>query len=365
MPKLLPKDLWIKTGRWNIMGDELIRLKDRKNEEFCLAPTHEEIITNIVANDVSSYRSLPLRLYQIGVKFRDEIRPRFGIIRGREFLMKDMYSFDKDQESANETYEEVMDSYHRIMNRIGIPYAVAEADSGNIGGNKSHEFHALAEIGEDTLVYCDKCNFSANIERVLDAETIKQGDIESHLSSCVSQANGINCNGNLKVKKGIEIGHCFYLGTKYSSALNATITNNEITYPIEMGCYGIGVSRIMAAAIETSYDSNGIIWPESIAPYHSIIISNENLNDKAIEFIHDIQMKIPTLKNEIVFDDRKDVNFGYKLKESSLVGFPYKIIFGKSMNSEGKLEIERRSDGKKYFFTPEEAINFFTHSNSK
>lgn len=359
MPKLLPKDVWQRSGRWDIMGDELIRLKDRKGEDYCLSPTHEEIVTQIVANDVSSYRQLPLRIYQIGVKFRDEMRPRFGVIRGREFLMKDMYSFDVDAESAHKTYQEVVDSYHRIMNRVNLPYAVADADSGNIGGSKSHEFHALAEIGEDTLVYCNKCDYSTNVEKIFDEERLKEPITEDDLNPCDSVIHKCEHNGKLKIKKGIEIGHCFYLGTKYSEPMGASITLNNQTVPIEMGCFGIGVSRIMAALIETSHDKNGIIWPDSIAPYKAIIIPAPKMDVSVIQSIYDITQKIPYLNDDVVWDDRDNLGFGYKLKEASLIGFPYRIIVGKTMLTEGKVEVEKRLNGEKVFLTLEELPQYF------
>lgn len=363
MPKLLPKDLWEVSGRWDIMGDELVRLKDRKGEDYCMAPTHEEIVTNIVANDISSYRQLPLRIYQIGVKFRDELRPRFGVIRGREFLMKDMYSFDIDAESAHKTYKDVVDSYHRIMRRIQLPYTVAEADSGNIGGSKSHEFHALAEIGEDTLVHCELCDFSSNIEKLFDAERAKEPISEADLEPFHGAGHKCSADhGKLKITKGIEIGHCFYLGTKYSSPMGANITYKNEILPIEMGCFGIGVSRIMAALIETSHDSIGIVWPDSIAPFKGIIIPTPKMDVAEIQKVYEyIEDHIPYLSGDLLWDDRDGLNFGYMMKEASLIGFPYRIIVGKTWTHEGKLEIEKRSNGEKLYLSLEEMAHHFAN----
>ncbi|MEK6683504.1 MAG: proline--tRNA ligase, partial [Nitrospirota bacterium] len=249
MPMVQPSELWNETGRWGEYGKELLRFKDRGEREFCLGPTHEEVVTDLVRAEVKSYRQLPQILYQIQTKFRDEIRPRFGLMRGREFLMKDAYSFDRDEEGAKTSYDTMCRAYHRIFERCGLTFKPVEAESGVIGGIFSQEFMVLAETGEDSLVACHACDYAANVEK----------------------ANGDSCprgHGPLSTHRGIEVGHIFMLGTKYSRAMKAVFLDNngKEAHPV-MGCYGIGISRTAAAAIEQNHDAKGILWPLPLAPY--------------------------------------------------------------------------------------------------
>ncbi len=485
MPLLLNADNWKKTGRWDTTGEELFRLKDRHDVMHCLSPTHEEVVTEIVAQNVFSHRDLPLSLYQIGKKYRDERRPRFGPMRAREFIMKDMYSFDKSAEDAFDTYENVRNAYHKMFKALELNYVEVEADSGNIGGNLSHEFHVLNNVGEDLLLTCNNCNYSANVEKArpflntsnndmqaqtyilkgtcLNSETYyacvhaplvietkneigytrlnetkiitkwnealkeEQSTSSSNVtinsykivddidaggvlinfidtsvnlndvcnSSDASTINvqsdfllahdGDHCNacggkGVLNEKRGIEVGHIFYLGKKYSSILNATyMDSNNKTATIEMGCYGIGVSRILAAAIENKLNDNNknntkeqeqsiatssnkkknnavintdkIIWPSIIAPYQCVILTATN-NDTLVEYATELAMKLVdtniNLKNEIIIDDRRKKTFGHKMKEATLWGAPFKIILGKSYLKDGKIEIETCNNVKLY-----------------
>lgn len=503
MPKLLPKELWEKTGRWNDMGSELIRLKDRKGEDFCLAPTHEEIVTSLAAAGVSSPKQLPLRLYQIGDKYRDEARPRFGLLRAREFVMKDMYSFDVTKEDAIKTYEEVREAYIRVMQRLELPFAIAEADSGNIGGNMSHEFHALASVGEDTLLCSPSNQYFANVEKAksntmahIDASLIPKhllaasasalsaqqpslgsplGQLIQHLVSAqptvkatlFAEANnpdvqtlvltdaqydanpylvkgvaglgaeysvmttqshpeafsallkspkkqlildlallhedlpaaskawigriqqiatehafqkveaahvkiakvGDLCEGSkeaLVERKGIEVGHLFYLGTKYSVPLKATVpTTTSGVVPIEMGCYGIGVSRLLAVVAETSHDEKGIVWPKIIAPFQLTVIPTKQYLDKAHEVVAMLSERVPDLNNEVVLDDRCADSVGYRIKETEFIGIPYVVSLGSHYGSTGQVEVISRKTGQKTSVAVDQLADYFLNEYQK
>jgi len=493
LPILQPRELWEETGRWSVYGKELFRLKDRKGADFCLAPTHEEVITDIVRRNVRSYKDLPLMLYQFGIKFRDEIRPRFGVMRAREFLMKDAYSFHATNEDANDYYEKVFEAYKKICSRCGFKFRAVEAATGAIGGKHSHEFMVLAETGEELIAHCE-CGYGANVEKaesVLEnnksadeqdekiqplqevatpsLKTVEEvgkflklapekfiktliykadekiimalirGDCdinESKLSQAVGVAevelapfeivrevtegadvgfagpvfknpesrkkidriiadfsvkdivNGVtganrtdyhlvNVNigrdynpdeildlrlvkegdicPNCKIRKlsfsrGIEVGHTFKLGEKYSSSMGANFLDSDGKQKtIIMGCYGIGVSRIVAAVIEQSNDTDGIIWPIQIAPYHIVIIPVDTSDDR----INTATQKIAdTLSDamsdlEILVDDREDVRAGVKFKDADLIGIPIKITIGKKFLSDGTIEIKLRNDSGK------------------
>jgi len=447
MPLLLPSSLWKRTGRWQTAGDELIRVQDRKGADYCLAPTHEEAFTELVASSIKSWRQLDdggVRLYQTGKKYRDEVRPRFGLMRSREFIMKDMYSFDLDETNAIQTYNEVSLSYnalcHAIFGQEGKGWSRVEADTGNIGGSLSHEYQVHAEIGEDLLLHCNQCHHSANQEK-MSVVTVEEREEGTKEKDKVHVWHGTNNEGNnvrihisgvpkgrtvnpLKVQsmlqlieepkesartkghddegeahgeakaegegaeqdqpstlvhgsttcigedssptkidvlqampndtcpsclsntltgtRGIEIGHVFYLGDKYSKCMEATYQNKNGRESLcDMGCYGIGISRIAAAAIERTqgHDENGIVWPEAIAPYRLCIlpigggktVANEYLNTKAMELCTMFEQKNIMDSDDIVVDDRsnKTSSPGIKLKEASLIGFPWIIVLGK------------------------------------
>jgi len=344
-----PMELWEKSGRADKMGLEMLRIKDRKNNDFVLSPTNEEAMVELVKNRITSYKDLPVNLYQINTKFRDEARPRFGLMRGREFLMKDGYSFHESVESMKEGFAQMEETYTKIFTKLGLDFRIVDADSGAIGGTGSKEFHVLADSGEDTIVVCDACEYGANIETIFDDEA----EIErlNELSYEALQEEKIEkkcaCGGNLSYKKGIEAGHIFQLGDTYSAALDAKFLNaNGKTEPFQMGTYGIGVSRIMAAVIEQSHDERGCIWSKETAPFMvDIIVSNAKKDDEL-----DAGMKIyESLKSngiETIIDDRKKERFGFKMGDFELIGFPYAIVIGKKLQ-DGMVELIERKTGEK------------------
>ncbi|MBT4963737.1 MAG: proline--tRNA ligase [Francisellaceae bacterium] len=484
MPAVQPKDLWDESGRWDEFGPQLLKIVDRQGREFCFGPTHEEVVTDLIRHNVKSYKQLPFSLYQIQSKFRDEIRPRFGIMRAREFMMKDAYSFHIDNESLESTYEKFFNAYAEIIERIGLKYRVVDADAGSIGGKRSQEFHAIADSGEDILVYSSDSSYAANIEKAsclvndriapkelnkiekistpniktvdeqseflnINSETIVKSllvkssdpqnpiiaillrgdrelneikaqnhpDILSPLTlasdteveqACgckpgsvgplglnlpiiadreVLQLNNFSCGVNetdmhyigvnwerdvplptniadlitvkegdtspdgkgvLKFARGIELGHIFQLGTKYSKALGANVLNMAgKPQPISMGCYGIGVSRIVAATIEQSHDENGIIWPESIAPFSIIIIPISYHKDEKIKSIADeIYNKILATGVDVLLDDR-NIRPGVAFKDAELIGIPHRIVIGKKILENSCVEYIRRHDSYK------------------
>ena len=495
MPVLQPAELWQESGRWNVMGDELMRLKDRHSREFCLGPTHEEVITDIIRNEVSSYKQLPMNIYQIQTKFRDERRPRFGLMRGREFLMKDGYSFHLDDESLDEEYNNMKDTYRRVFDRMGLDYRPVEADGGAIGDSQTEEFHVLAESGEDDILFCNTCSYAANSEKAVsgitfakseesfketklidtpeassiedlakflgidESQTVKamfykevfgeevryvmaliRGDyevnevklantagarIELELAeeedfkklslvkgymgpvgaknenliivvdeSVLSVANstvGANiegkhyinvnidrdykadyigdirmvkasepcpkCSGKLDIARGIEVGQVFKLGKKYSEALNAKVLdqNGKEQY-MTMGCYGIGVSRTAAAAVEQNYDEFGIIWPRAIAPFEVDVIP-ANIKDEAqMEAAEKIYADLMGKSVDVCIDDRNE-RAGFKFKDADLIGFPLKVIVGKGI-AEGKVEVKIRRSGEAFEVEVEKAVEF-------
>ncbi len=504
MPIVHPKELWEETNRWIEMGSGLARFKNRNGHEFCLGATHEEAVTDYVRGDIKSYRDLPKTLFQIQTKFRDEIRPRFGLMRCREFIMKDAYSFDADQSSALESYYRLYGAYKNIFDRVGVDYRVVEADSGNIGGNKSQEFHVLAESGEDQLLVSDEGNFAANVEicpaveadpikstekelpiekfetkglkkistlakalKVEERELIKtlyyssldaepemiegkslkdlkpicillRGSDELNLiklknelgmanepqmltdkevneltgaypGSCgpvglkipiymdrgieglnnhIVGANENNyhyknvnfprdfkvtktCDlrvakegdlspsgsGTLKSYRGIEVGHIFYLGIKYSKAMNANyLDQNGKTQFIEMGCYGIGISRTVQATIEQKHDKDGIVWPLSIAPY-SVHICNldpkdESVNNIALQIYNDLKSK-----NIDTFMDDREERPGVKFKDADLLGFPYRLVIGKKGVDKGEIECVHRGTKEKQILSVDNTVS--------
>lgn len=496
MSAIQPAELWEESGRWSAYGPELWRIKDRNGRDFCLGPTHEEIFTDIVRDGVSSYRQLPLNLYQIQHKYRDEARPRFGLMRSREFIMKDAYSFDKDQEGLDKSYDDMYDAYTRIFTRCGLTFRPVEADSGAIGGNASHEFTALSEVGESDIAYCESCSMAANVEKAAcrDAEpspeseamlelqevhtpgtktieevagflnidktkTIKallfekydedgkadgyvaafvRGDRdlnmiklvnalnipehaiafadESKLEAAIGAVGGFTgpiglhdctvvvdselvglknlcagackldhhilnvnygrdyegdivtdlkvlkegdpcpvCGAPIKHTRGIEVGQVFKLGTKYSKAMNAIYKDeNQQDHPLVMGCYGIGVSRTLAAVIEQHHDEDGIIWPVSVAPYHVIVTLVKPKDEEQAKLAEEIYQSLLVAGVEAVIDDR-DERPGVKFKDADLLGFPIRITVGKRAG-EGIVEYKLRRDSEKSELSVAESI---------
>ncbi len=487
MPMVQPADLWIQSGRYEKYGPELLRFLDRHGRESCLGPTHEEVITDIAGKELHSYRDLPINLYQVQTKFRDEIRPRFGLMRGREFVMKDAYSFDGSDEDAQLSYQKMYEAYRRIFSRCGLEFRVVQADSGAIGGNFSHEFMVLAKTGEDTIVVCGKCDYAANMEKAVvrsseqvsgeaekelekvetpgkrkvktvcdflgieadqlvktmvykadadfvavlirgdrEVEEVKLknllsvteielagdkevfdvtgvatgylGPVGISIKVVVDQevaamrnfyvgANEKNyhlknvnperdfkvetvadlrqiteddpcpeCGGKLELTEGIEVGHIFKLGTGYSEAMNATFHDkNGDEKPLVMGCYGIGVSRIVAAAIEQNHDENGIIFPVPLAPY-TVIVLNLGLDDNRItDAAEELYGTLQAKGVDVLLDDRNE-RPGFKFKDADLLGIPYRLTVGKNFLKKGVVEIRRRSDGVTEELTPKEAV---------
>ncbi|MFQ5598099.1 MAG: proline--tRNA ligase [Nitrospiria bacterium] len=500
MPALQPAELWEETGRWKAYGKELVRLKDRHDRSFCLGPTHEEVITDLVRREIRSYRQLPINLYQIQTKFRDEIRPRFGLMRGREFIMKDAYSFDADLDGATRSYRSMMTAYERIFERIGLRFRAVEADTGLMGGASSHEFMVLAQTGEEAIVSCTSCGYAANIERaeVLPAErapgntdeapdeapkamtpvstpgkksveavceclkvspdhllktllfladgrpvaVLVRGDHEvneiklkrvlkaSHLalanrntveettqgpsgysgpvglksievigdfsvkamSNCIVGANQqdthflhavpgrdfkvdrytdlrnaipgdpcTKCRSPLKIDRGIEVGHVFMLGTKYSEAMQATFLDRagEERFFV-MGCYGIGVSRIVSAAIEQNHDENGIIWPMPIAPFRIEIIPVQEGNHRVLTAAESIYKSLEGEKIEVLFEDRSE-RAGVKFNDADLLGIPYQVIVGERNLTKGFVELKDRRTGEKTTIPLKDIVKTMKH----
>ena len=333
MPAVQPSELWKESGRWDKYGPELLRITDRHEREFCFGPTHEEIITDIARKDINSYKQLPIIYYQIQTKFRDEIRPRFGVMRAREFLMKDAYSFHENEECLNKTYKIMFEAYKNCFNKIGFEYKVVNADNGQIGGSESHEFHVIADNGEDELIFSDSSDYAINAE--LFTRPPKEGD------ACPDGS------GKVKIKRGIEVGHIFKLGKNYSEAMNASISNKENkNIKMTMGCYGIGVSRIAAAAIEQSNDEKGIIWPKSIAPYLITIISiGYTKNDIVKNYTDSLYEELENNNIEVLLDDR-DISPGNMFSDSELIGIPYSVIIGKQFIENNNFELKDRKFDK-------------------
>ncbi len=321
MPTLQTKDLWIESGRWEAYGKELMRIKDRHDREFCLGPTHEEVITSIVRDFVTSYKKLPLALYQIQTKFRDEFRPRFGLMRCREFIMKDLYTFSATQEDLDDWYLKVRKAYQNIMDRLELHYRIVRANSGAIGGNSSEEFMVLCDIGEDTIVYSDSSDFAGNTELY----DLKEGD---------PSPDGV---GTIKTAKGIEAGHIFKLGTKYSEPLKAMFIDKDGKQkPIIMGCYGIGVSRLLMAVLEQHYKDDKAIWPTEIRPFDVHILPLDKEGTLGYEKAVEIYNKLTEKGYDCLFDDRNE-SAGVKFKDADLIGIRNRIIVGKKA-SEGIFE---------------------------
>jgi len=336
MPAVQPSELWKETGRWEEYGNLLLRIQDRHERFFCFGPTHEEVITDIVRKEITSYKQLPVNFYQIQTKFRDEIRPRYGVMRAREFLMKDAYSFHLDQKSLEDEYENMGNAYNNIFNNLGLNFRKVSANSGEIGGSMSHEYHVLADSGEDEIAYCDEEAFAANVE-MIDSKKAPDG-------------------GKLSFARGIEVGHIFQLGDKYSKSMGLTVLNKEgkSVSPM-MGCYGIGISRIVAASIEQNHDDKGIIWPGEIAPFEIIIIVLNDKNSDLTAKGQELYDSIKTIGKEVVIDDR-DERAGVKFAEADLIGIPQQIVLSKRGIDQGTIELVDRRTGVKEDLSIEDLI---------
>lgn len=327
MPMVQPRELWEETGRWKDFSEILQKMKNRSGQEFCLGPTHEEVVTDYVRQHVKSYRDLPFNIYQMQTKYRDEFRPRFGLLRAREFSMKDAYSFDLDKESALKSYKKMEKSYHNIFSQLGVRYCSVQADSGAIGGDYSQEFHILADEGEDTLLISKDGKYAVN------KDLAKEEDLKKY---------------EIKECRGIEIGHIFYLGKKYSESMKAGYLDPQgKTQWMEMGCYGIGLSRAVQAVAEQSHDETGIVWPQSISPFTVHICAlNIQASDK-------VRRRTETLYNSLwsqgvdCFLDDRDEAPGVKFKDADLLGFPVRVTIGERDLEKSQMEVVFRKSGEK------------------
>jgi len=354
MPTIQSADLWIKSGRYNDYGKEMLRVQDRNGREMLYGPTNEELITDIFKSYVTSYKDLPKNLYHIQWKFRDELRPRFGVMRGREFLMKDNYSFDLTEEDAKASYDKMFTAYIKTFLRMGLTPISLRAKTGPIGGNLSHEFQILAKTGESTLYY-DK-----DLEKV-DTKNIEPKKLQNYYAAVDDLYNPGDCpisQDQLKISKGIEVGHIFYFGTKYSEKLGAYIQDNKgQKVAVHMGSYGIGVSRLVGAIIEAYHDEKGIKWPLSVAPFHVSII-NLMVDDPSCKKISDeIYQKLSNKNLEILYDER-DCSIGKKLADNELIGIPFQVIVGKRDLKDNLIELKNRTTNESKKISPEEVINF-------
>lgn len=369
MPTLQSADLWRESGRYEAYGKEMLRIKDRHERDLLFGPTNEELITDIFRSSVRSYKELPRILYHIQWKFRDEIRPRFGVMRGREFLMKDSYSFDIDAAGARRAYNKMFVAYLRTFARMGLKSVPMKADTGPIGGDLSHEFIVLADTGE-SQVYCHKDLVDMAVPENVDFD----GDLEpfirerTSLYAATDEKHDAEAFAKIPADKqlaarGIEVGHIFYFGTKYSKPLNAKVAGpagEDVL--VEMGSYGIGVSRLVGAIIEASHDEAGIIWPESVAPYRVGLISLKPDDPKTSQVCEDLYQELGKAGVEVLYDD-SDERAGAKFSTCDLIGLPWQVIVGPRGLANAQVEIKNRKSGERVNLSPEAALNKFTSGN--
>jgi prolyl-tRNA synthetase len=349
MPMVQPTSLWEESGRIQQYGKELLVFQDRHERSFCLGPTHEEVITDLCRNVIKSHRELPMTLYQIQTKFRDEIRPRFGVMRSREFIMKDAYSFDLSSEGLDRSYQTMKEAYVNIFQNLGLDYRIVKADSGAIGGSDSEEFHILADSGEDLLAFSDSSDYAINAELLVEL----QDEQDPNSLQGKPSPDG---KGNLLLKKGIEVGHIFKLGKKYSESLKLRVQGDDGDIYPEMGCYGIGASRIIAASIEQNHDEKGIIWPKSLCPYEVVIVeanpkNKENIKDTCKE----VYELLASNNIDVLWDDRNK-RPGVKFTDMELIGIPIMIIIGDKSTEDNKVEVKVRLEEKTERVSPQDII---------
>ena len=329
LPALLPAELYRETGRWDSFGSALFRLQDRKGGDYLLGPTHEEVITDLARAELKSHRDLPKTLFQIQTKFRDEPRPRAGLLRCREFSMKDAYSFDVDEAAARTSYARMRAAYQRILGALALDYRVVAADSGDMGGTLSEEFQVLVDSGEDSLVVCSACDRAANLEVAGEAERSEGG-------ACAQ------CGAPVQIRRGIEAGHVFLLGTRYSAAMRAQYTAEDgALKPLVMGCYGIGVSRLIATLVEQHHDADGICWPAAVAPYqvHIVQLGEE---PAVVEQVARSEAELEAAGIDTLVDDRP-LRPGNKFKDADLIGIPLRVAIGARGLAAGTVELKRRT----------------------
>jgi len=356
MPTIQPADLWLESGRYNDYGKEMLKIKDRHERDLLFGPTNEEVITDIFRKNVSSYKDLPKNFYQIGWKFRDEIRPRFGVMRAREFLMKDGYSFDVDFQSAKKSYDLMYATYFKIFKRMGLDAMAVKADAGAIGGDLSHEFHILADTGESEVFYDKK------FDELRKAEIVDIAAMQKLYTAADEMHDPKNCPiapEQIASRRGIEIGHIFHFGDKYSKAMKATITNNEgkEIFP-QMGSYGIGVSRLVAAIIESGFDERGIVWNKAVAPFEVALINLKNGDELCDKICEDLYQKLQAKNIEVLYDDTKN-GAGQKFANMDLIGIPTQIIIGPKNAVNNLVELKDRKTGEKQEVAIDLVIQYF------
>ena len=350
MPTLQSSDLWIESGRYEDYGKELLRITDRHDRNMLYGPTNEEQITDIFRSHVKSYKSLPMNLYHIQWKFRDEVRPRFGVMRGREFLMKDAYSFDLNYDEAVHSYNKMFLAYLKTYERMGLRAIPMMADSGPIGGDMSHEFVILAETGESAVFYQKDWFEGKNLKTVVEGDNL-QSLVDSFLSKYAAtdeKHDPSTCpvdEKDLVATRGIEVGHIFYFGTKYSESLGATVTSPDGSeVPVHMGSYGVGVSRLVGAIIEANHDEKGIIWPEAVTPFRVGLVNIKIDDQKCLETSEEIYASFKEKEVEVLYDDR-DERAGTKLNDMDLIGLPWQVVVGPRGIGSGLIELKNRRSG--------------------
>ncbi|GHM58515.1 MAG: proline--tRNA ligase [Candidatus Mesenet longicola] len=352
MPCIQPASFWQESGRYDSYGDEMLHIKDRNERSMLFGPTHEEAVTDAIRGVIKSYKNLPLLLYQMQWKFRDEVRPRFGVMRSREFLMKDAYSFDKNQEDAEKSYDLMYKTYIKIFRRMGLTPIAVKAETGPIGGNLSHEFHILSETGEDTIYY------DSRFSQLLESEDMQE--LRNIYAVSEGMYDPTKCPisfENLSKSKGIEVGHIFYFGDKYSSPMNAKISlESGQNVPIHMGSYGIGISRLVGAIIEAYHDDNGIKWPEAVAPFKIGLINLQIKDNSCTEAANYIYNNLPI--DEVLYDETED-SAGVKFTRMDLIGLPWQIIIGKKFINDGLIEVKKRA-GEVKFMSVDAVIEHFS-----
>ncbi|MGJ8532492.1 MAG: proline--tRNA ligase [Alphaproteobacteria bacterium] len=364
MPTIQPADLWRESGRYDDYGKEMLRITDRHDRDMLFGPTNEEMIADIFRGSVKSYKDLPLNLYHIQWKFRDEVRPRFGVMRGREFLMKDAYSFDLTKEDARKSYNRMFVAYLRTYQRLGLTAIPMKAESGPIGGDMTHEFIVLADTGESE-VYCHRdfldlpvpdedIDFDGDLSPWVDKYTAQYAATEEMHDEAafakIPEQDRVSA-------RGIEVGHIFYFGTKYSDPMNARVAGPDgVDVPVHMGSYGIGVSRLVGAIIEASHDENGIIWPEAVAPFQIGLISLKAGHEATDAACDDLYARLTNAGMSVLYDDR-DMRAGGKFASMDLIGLPWQLIIGPKGVESGEIELKNRRTGERESLTPDAAFN--------
>lgn len=363
MPTIQPSELWIESGRYDAYGKEMLRIKDRHDRDILYGPTHEEVITDLFRKNINSYKDLPKNFYQINWKFRDEIRPRFGLMRGREFLMKDSYSFDINEENARKTYDLMYETYYKIFLKMGLKPIALRADTGAIGGDLSHEFHILADVGESAIFYDKK--LEEFFEKNADLQDLNISELQKIYAMADDLHDEKNCpiaKENLISRRGIEVGQVFNFGLKYSQALQASVmgTNGEKIYP-NMGSYGIGVSRVVSACIEANHDDKGIIWPKPLAPFAFILINVRSNDETCTKACEEIYQQLQLQNIEVLFDDTNN-SLGQKFAIADLIGIPTQIIIGPKSIANNVIEIKDRKTSQIKQVNRDELMRFVNNN---